>query len=141
MSGLFQRFSTPGKSCSSPNVSHSPEIHAKILKYQNNRFPSKQPVGSHKDGFLGNAHSSWVANWASHGKNNFRLPRKKEDLWRCKKNVQDFSMKDIFWVAGLGASTFPDPFVTCVVVSRRHQICVFLWLLLPWGPLHKAVTI
>ena len=107
MSGLFQRFSTQGNFCSSPNVSHSPEIHGKNFKYQNNRFASKQPVGSHKDGFLGNAHGSWVANWASSdGKNNFR--RKREDFGEEK----NFTLKDIFWVAGLGQSTFPDPFVT-----------------------------
>ena len=138
MSVLFQRFSTQGKICSSPNVSDRPETHAKTLKYQNNRFPSKQPVGSHKDGFLGNAHSSWVANWAGHGKNNLRLPKKRKnyEFFLLQKMYKFPPLKDIFWVAGLGASTFPDPFVTCVVVNRRHQICVFLCSLLPSGDLY-----
>ena len=136
MCGLFQRFSI---FCNIQNVSQTRKPPERMLKYQNNRFPSKQPVGSHKDCFLGNAHSSWVANWAADGQNNFRLSRRKG---RFSRKKTFFPLKDIFWVwAGFGASTFPDPFVTCVVVSRRHQICVFLWLLLPWGPLHKAVTI
>ena len=116
MSGLFQRFSTPGKSCSSPNVPHSPEIHAKNLKYQNNRFPSKQPVGSHKDGFLGNAHSSWVANWASHGKNNFRLPRKRKTCGVVKKSARFFLERYL-----LGGWSWGKHFPRPICHLRRRQ--------------------
>ena len=126
MSGLFQRFSTQGNFCSSPNVSHSPEIHGKNFKYQNNRFPSKQPVGSHKDGFLGNAHGSWVANWASSdGKNNFRRDRLSETgrfPRRKKLYIERYLLGGWSW-----AKHFPRPIchLSCLSVVGTKYVSSF----------------
>ena len=92
MSGLFQRLSTLENLLQQSKCFTQSRISCKEFEtLDRNRFPSKQAVGSHKVGFLGNAHSSWVANWTGKGKNNFRL-------WRNKKS-SGVSLAFFHWIS------------------------------------------